>query len=120
MSSIGENIKKYRGAMKQEDFAEKLGVNTVTVSRWENGANTPNSKMVNKIAEILNVEPAQILEGTTTPQTKEINERSLKEDYGMMIYKFSDNEVLKLPATPELIPLFEKIIIEKLRIKETQ
>ena len=118
--SIGENIKKYRGAMKQEDFAEKLGVNVATVSRWENDANVPNSKMLNKMAEVLNINVNQLLEGTTTPQTKELNERYLKEDYGMMIYQFSDNEVLKLPATPELIPLFEKIIIEKLKIKEAK
>lgn len=116
--SIGENIKKYRGTMKQEEFAEKLGVNTVTVSRWENDANTPNSKMLNKIAEVLNVSPTKLLEGTATPQTKELNERHLKEDYGMMSYTFSDNEVLRLPATPELIPIFEKIIIEKLKLNQ--
>ena len=116
--SIGENIKKYRGAMKQEDFAEKLGVNTVTISRWENDANIPNGKMLDKIAKILNVDVNQLLEGTQTPQTKELNERYIKEDYGMMIYQFNNNEILKLPATPELIPLFEKIVTEKLKSKE--
>ena len=116
--SIGENIKQYRGAMKQEDFAEKLGVNVATISRWENDANIPNSKMLDKIAKILNVDVNQLLEGTQTPQTKELNERYVKEDYGMMIYQFNNNEILKLPATPELIPLFEKIVTEKLKSKE--
>ena len=39
--SIGENIRECRGTMKQTDLAEKLGVNAVTVSRWENGQSIP-------------------------------------------------------------------------------
>lgn len=113
---IGENIRECRGAMKQSELAEQLGVNVTTVSRWENGQNAPNSEMIQKIATILGVEPERLLKTTSVPKTKEVNERSLKEDRGMMIYRFSENEVLELPATADFIPLFKQIVADRLKI----
>ena len=52
--SIGDNIKKARGHIRQEDLAEMLDVSTVTISRWENNINTPNANMLRKIARVLN------------------------------------------------------------------
>lgn len=113
---IGENIRECRGAMKQSELAEQLGVNVTTVSRWENGQNAPNSEMIQKIATILGVEPERLLKPKSVPKTKEVNERSLKEDRGMMIYRFSENEVLELPATADFIPLFKQIVADRLKI----
>ena len=115
--SIGGNIKKCRGAMKQADFAEKLKVNTATVSRWENDQNIPNGEMLQKIAQVLDIPVDKLLQEQPTPQTKEIQERSLKEDYNMMIYQFNENETLKMPATPDFVPIFEKIVAERLKMK---
>lgn len=112
---IGENIKEYRGTMKQSDFAEKLGVNVTTVSRWENGQNTPNGEMIQKISDVLGIDTERLLKQTPTPKTQELNERSLKEDRGMMIYRFSENEILELPAIPELIPVFKEMVAERLK-----
>ena len=103
--------------MKQTDFAEKLGVNATTVSRWENDINNPNSEMIQKIANVLNVDIECLLQQDFTSKTKELNERYLKEDKGMMIYRFNENEVLELPATVEFIPIFERIIAERLKIQ---
>lgn len=116
---IGENIKECRGAMKQADFAEKLGVNVATVSRWENGLNTPNGEMIQKIANVLGVDTQSLLK-SSAPQIKELNERSLKEDKGMMIYRFSESEALELPATPEFMPMFERIVAERLKMRIAQ
>lgn len=113
---IGENIRECRGAMKQSELAEQLGVNTTTVSRWENGQNAPSSEMIQKIATILDVKPERLLKTTPLPKMKEVNERSLKEDRGMMIYRFSENEVLELPATADFIPLFKQIVADRLKI----
>ena len=113
---IGENIKECRGSMKQSEFAEKLGVNVTTVSRWENGQNTPNGEMIQKIANVLGVDTECLLK-SSMPQIKELNERSLKEDKGMMIYRFSENEALELPATTEFIPIFERIVAERLKMR---
>ena len=113
--SIGENIKKYRGTMKQADFAEKLNVTSVTVSRWENDQNIPSAEMLQNIAQVLNIPVNKLLEEQSRAQTKEINERHLKEDYGFMIYQFSDTEILKMPAIPELIPIFKEMVSERLK-----
>lgn len=113
---IGENIRECRGIMKQSELAEKLGVNAVTVSRWENGQNIPSGEMIQKIADALGVGTEVLLKQPQQPKVKEINERSLKEDKGMMIYKFSETESLELPATADFIPLFERIVSERLNM----
>lgn len=59
--SIGSNIKKARGHMRQDEFADMLCVNTSTVSRWENDKNIPNSNMLKKIAEVLNTTASFLL-----------------------------------------------------------
>lgn len=112
---IGENIKKYRGSIKQADLAEKLGVTTTTVSRWENEQNTPNGEMLKKIAEALNTDISCLTQEISEPKIKELKE--LKEDRGMMIYRFNEKEALELPATVDFIPIFERIVSERLKMK---
>ena len=97
--------------MKQEELSAILGINVATLSRWENNQNTPNGKRIRQIAEALDVSPEEIV-GTHAPQIKE-----MKEDHGVMRYRFSETEALELPATPEFIPIFQQIISERLKIK---
>ena len=49
---IGATIKKLRTDrdIKQEQFAEALGVSVQTVSRWENDVNYPDIAMLPQIA----------------------------------------------------------------------
>ena len=77
----------------------------------------PNGEMIQKIADVLGVSTETLLKQSSQPKVKEVNERSLKEDKGMMIYRFSENEVLELPATADFIPMFERIIAERLKMK---
>ena len=118
--SIGENIRLCRGAMKQSEFADRLGVTVTTVSRWENDQNIPNGEMIQKIANVLGVDTESLLRQSSSSKIKEVNERSLKEDKGMMIYRFSENEALELPATTDFIPIFERIVAERLKMKNLQ
>ena len=62
-----EKFRKERG-MNRAEFAEKLGVATHTVFRWEQGSRTPNLVMLAKIAEVLGVTEAELLNG---PQKNE-------------------------------------------------
>ena len=54
---IGATIKKLRGDrhIKQESFAEALGVSVQTVSRWENDVNYPDIAMLPQIASFFQV-----------------------------------------------------------------
>ena len=54
---FAENMKKFRQAKKytQEQVAEKLCVNSQTVSRWECGATLPDVLMLPEIAELYGV-----------------------------------------------------------------
>ncbi len=116
--SIGENIRLCRGAMKQSELAEKLGVTVTTVSRWENDQNVPSGEMIQKIANTLDVDIESILKQSSEPKVKEFNERSLKENKGTMIYRFSDNESIELPATEGFISMFERMVMERLKLQK--
>lgn len=61
--SIGENIKKYRKekGLTQKELADKLNIATNSLSRYEIGERRPPIDMIEKIAEILNVTPIQLM-----------------------------------------------------------
>lgn len=51
--TIGENIKKARGRLKQAELAERLGVDVSTISRWENDRHLPNGILMKQVANAL-------------------------------------------------------------------
>lgn len=53
----GDALRMQRARMRWtlDDLAERLGVSTSTVSRWENEATLPTSKQVGEIARALGV-----------------------------------------------------------------
>ena len=55
--NIGNNIKALRQAhnITQEQTAEKLGVSSQAVSKWETNANTPDIALLPKIADVFGV-----------------------------------------------------------------
>ncbi len=63
--SIGRFIAELRKDKKltQEQFAEKLGVNNRTVSRWENGHCMPDLSLLGIIADELGVSISELLNG---------------------------------------------------------
>ena len=54
---LGNNIKKFRKSkgINQKEFATKIGVSNVVLSRYENGIRTPDNETQNKIADILDI-----------------------------------------------------------------
>ena len=52
--NIGNNIKQLRqkNNLTQEQVAGKLGVSYQAVSKWENGANTPDIALLPEIANL--------------------------------------------------------------------
>ncbi len=49
--SLGERIKEARGTMTQRDLADKLGVDPISVSRWERGVVELTVRRVRQISE---------------------------------------------------------------------
>lgn len=62
---IGKFISKLRKEknMTQEQLAEKMGVTDKSISRWENGKTMPDLSMITILAEELNVEVSELLNG---------------------------------------------------------
>ena len=63
--TIGSRICKYRKAkgMTQEDLAEKLGVSSQAVSKWENDASCPDISLLPELAKTLGVTVDTLLTG---------------------------------------------------------
>ena len=65
MESIGNRIAKYRKekALTQEGLAEKLGVSSQAVSKWENDASCPDIGLLPKLCEELSITSDELLTG---------------------------------------------------------
>ena len=62
--SFGDRVKSVRGNLTQKIFADKLGVHTNTVSRWERGEQVPDQGDLCSILTIFNeISPEWLLTG---------------------------------------------------------
>ena len=65
ISFLGENIqtiRKHRG-MKQQELADKIGINMQSLSKIERGVNYPTFDTLEKIMDVLGVTPNELLSG---------------------------------------------------------
>lgn len=60
---VGARIAALRGAMKQSEFADRLGVNRNTVSRWEGGERLPDGAGLLRMASEFGADISYILTG---------------------------------------------------------
>ncbi len=69
---LNENIRTMRKkkGLTQEEFAARLNVVRQTVSKWEKGVSVPDSAMLIKISELLEVSVGDLL-GTKIPDNAE-------------------------------------------------
>ena len=69
---LGENIKQLRKdrGMTQEELAIRLNVVRQTVSKWEKGLSVPDADMLQRMAEVLDVNISALL-GTPSDYTRE-------------------------------------------------
>ncbi|WP_460418895.1 helix-turn-helix domain-containing protein [Pseudomonas sp. microsymbiont 2] len=67
-NGIGERIAQLRGAMKIGDFAECLGVNRKTITRWEAGEALPDGSSLVALHESFGVSPTWVLLGAVAPE----------------------------------------------------
>ena len=79
-------LRKNKG-FTQEQAAEKLGISSRTISRWETGAYMPDISMLIDIAELYDVDIREIIDGERkeedmNSEVKEVAEKMV--DYSMM------------------------------------
>ena len=66
--TFGERLRKSRkGRLNQEELASLIGVHTNTISRWENGSRSPDTDMLQKLAQALDTTTGYLLGETDEP-----------------------------------------------------
>jgi transcriptional regulator with XRE-family HTH domain len=72
MSTIGDNIKKYREAkgLTQKEVAEAAGKTKNVVSNWENGDNKPDADTITILCGLFDVDANTLMGWDNTEQLK--------------------------------------------------
>jgi HTH-type transcriptional regulator, competence development regulator len=95
MPSLGSNIKKLRESenISQKDFAQKIGISNVVLSRYEKDERKPDYDMLKKIADYFEVSIDFLL---GREENRKTNEDTLEEvnklvkEYGIEQFGFFD------------------------------
>ena len=99
---LGKRIREYRKKrnMTQFQLAEMLGVDDKHLSRIELGKNMPQSSMISKICEVLEIEPKELFEFYHLDKPKNIKNElktlidKLDEEQIVLAYKYVRNFVI--------------------------
>ena len=81
--SIGTRVRQYREAKNwsQEDLAMRLDTTQTTISNIESDKNIPNSLLLNKIAQELEVNINDLLNDATIISNNELHDQSAINQY---------------------------------------
>ncbi len=102
ISFLGENIqtiRKHRG-MKQQELADKIGINMQSLSKIERGVNYPTFDTLEKIMDVLGVTPNELLSGEwkyidhTEPYIMDIIKR--EQDFNVSLDYLSEKNFLMM------------------------
>ena len=110
--SLGQRIRQARKAsgMTQDQLAQGVPVSRQTVSSWENDRTQPDYETLQKIAELLNIEIAQLFQA---PDGKEKQEEVLKPE-SMPLSEPMSKEPVDVPeispAAVETVPEAEPVV----------
>ncbi len=116
---FGERLRKLReGKYTQEELAEKMNVHNITISKWENGLQSPHSNRISELARILGTTPAYLLGDTDEMKTEKTESESetakvsdklhLVKSGQSLVYE-RNGERLELPPTEESYAIFREI-----------
>ncbi len=91
---IGKFIAKTRKEknMTQEQLAQRLGVNSRTISRWENGNYMPDLSLLNPLSKILDISINELLYGEKIEKN---NYQEIFEENVVNTIDYSNNKVVK-------------------------
>lgn len=117
--TIGEKIREARlnAGLKQTQLAEMIGVNSVTISRWENGKSKPRAGELESLTNILStfrvggdkespmINAASELEKTLDPNAPSTMSHRADE----LLFKNGDMEI-RMPDNEENKKIFYRIV----------
>lgn len=66
-AQIGQRIRQLRGTLTQVEFAHLLGVNRISIVRYEGGERTPDAEFLAAVGERFEVDPMWLLTGAERP-----------------------------------------------------
>ncbi len=91
VSTFLKGLRKEKG-ITQEQLAERMGVSSRTVSRWETGSNMPDLDVLIELADYYGVEIKEILDGERKDEkmNKDLKETVLK------VADYSNEEKIRL------------------------
>ena len=98
--SISGNIRALRkkAGITQIDLAEKLGISIATLRRWEAGETAPTGTKITELANILNVNPEEIVKTERTESSFHSDLSRPAHNNGMIV--FENNGVrIELPES---------------------
>ncbi len=108
---IGKRIRELRkkAGMTQPQLAERVGVHETTIRRWEQETDKgPDTAMIMKLSEALNVSAENLLSETIEESSEEAStEKSL-------VYEWGGKNRVVFPNTPETRTLIERIVLASL------
>jgi len=76
---IGKFIAKQRKTLNltQEQLAATLGLNSRSISRWENGICMPDLSILKNLAKVLNISVSELLEGRLMTKEERLKNKVL-------------------------------------------
>ncbi len=92
MSTLGTRIAEYRhnANLTQDQLAEKTGVTSQAVSKWENDLSCPDITLLPQLSDIFGITIDELLRGEKSYETKYLSE-SQRKDFNKMILKIKVN-----------------------------
>lgn len=107
---VGKFINELRKErnMTQEELAEKMGVTSKSISRWENGKTMPDISMLSPLAEFLGISVQELLNGRKMSKEKLLE---LKGTIENLIAYESSQQMKKESKTNKYIVLGNSILI---------
>ncbi|GLH34021.1 hypothetical protein BR1R5_34090 [Pseudomonas sp. BR1R-5] len=88
-NGVGERIAQLRGSMKIGDFAECLGVNRKTISRWEAGEALPDGSSLLALHQSFGAAPTWVLLGEATQG----EDPPLSAEEGLLLERYRQSPV---------------------------
>lgn len=116
MNTLGARIVKYRKekGMTQETLAEKLGVSSQAVSKWENDVSCPDISLLPQLSRVLGVTTDELLTGNSSgvKVVPEAQRKSLDELVMRIRVNSADGDKVKVNLPMSLLKVCMEVGVD--------